>query len=244
MKGIIIIALLGLISSTYAVEKNQCGLTDDRVPSNELPVGRMLKKTDSSSGCTGTLISKSCVVSAGHCKDYAAVIEFNTEPSLDKVIVHPGPESVYFKNDVIDSQSFGTGLDWMVYRTKPNAITGKFAGDIQGTYEYSFEVPKIPLELAITGYGQDDEPSRNYAQQIGHGELMPDGRSRIRHNIDTLGGNSGAAIVERETSKIIGIHTHGGCLYGTNIGTMLAARERFQKAIDNCIQMEKDDLNR
>ncbi|MCK5884062.1 MAG: trypsin-like serine protease [Bacteriovoracaceae bacterium] len=248
MKGIIALGLVGLLSSTFAVEKTQCGSTDDRVLSYDRPIGRMLKKTDAFGGCTGTMISKTCVLSAGHCKDYAEVIEFNTEASVDGVIVHPGPESVYFKKDIVGHQKFGAGYDWMVFRVHPNKITGKFAGDAQGTYELSFKVPTVPLDLVLIGYGRDIEPDKNFAQQVGHGELITAKRTVIGHNIDTQGGTSGSVIVERISNKVIGIHTDGGCRVtgneGTNIGTMLATQKRFRKAIESCLQMEKDDLSK
>lgn len=243
MKGILTLGLLGLLSSTYAVEKSQCGPTNDRVLSYDLAIGRMLQTTDASAGCTGTMISKTCVVSAGHCQPYSNVIEFNTEASVGGKIVHPGPESIYFRNDVIDYQNGGAGNDWLVYRVKPNAITGEYAGDVQGTYQFTYEMPAAPLDLVITGYGRDRRPEHNFAQQIGYGELISASGTTLGHKVDTEGGNSGSVIVERTSNSIIGIHTHGGCGYGTNKGTMLAAHKRFQEAIESCLRMEKDDLN-
>lgn len=243
IKGIITLGLLGLVSSTYAIEKSQCGPTDDRILSKDMAIGRMLKTTDASAGCTGTMISKTCVVSAGHCHAYSNVIEFNTEPSVAGNIVHPGSESVYFRDEVIDYQNGGTGNDWMVYRVQPNSITGEYAGDVQGTYEFTYEVPAAPLDLVITGYGRDRRPEHNFAQQVGYGELVSTYGTTLAHKVDTQGGNSGSTIVERGSNKIIGIHTHGGCGYGTNKGTMLSAHKRFQQAIERCLQMEEDDLN-
>lgn len=244
VKKIIALSLIGLLSSTYAVEKTQCGMTDERVLSYDLPIGRMLKKKNSSGGCTGTLISKSCIVSAGHCNEHANVIEFNTEASVGGKIVHPGLESIYFKSSIIDYQNVGAGYDWMVFRVHPNQITGEYAGDVQGTYEFSFQKPVAPLDLVITGYGRDKESDRNLAQQVGHGELIATSRTRIEHNVDTQGGNSGAVIVAKESNKIIGIHTHGGCsAYGgnntSNKGTMLAGQKKFQEAIKNCLLMDE-----
>lgn len=244
MKVIIAIGLIGILSSTYAIEKTQCGPTNDRVLSFDRPIGRMLKATDASSGCTGTLISKTCVVSAGHCKKNTYVIEFNTVPSVRGRIIHPGPKNIYFSDEIIDFKKGFTGNDWLVYRVKPNAITGEYAGDVQGTYELSYEMPVVPIDLVITGYGKDDRPEHNFAQQVGYGELTEIVGTALKYQVDTRGGNSGSVVVERSTNKIIGIHTTGGCSKGSNKGTMLASHERFQKAIETCLQQEKEDLNK
>ena len=248
MKAIIALGLIGLLSQAYAIEKSQCGPTDERVLSYDPSVGRMLKTTNADAGCTGTLISRTCMVSAGHCKDYANLVEFNTRASILWIIIHPGPENIYFKNDIIDFENSGEGNDWMVFRVRPNRVTGELAGDLQGSYNFSFEMPEVPLDLVITGYGRSEERKANFAQQVGYGELRTAEGTILGHNIDTEAGNSGAAIVERISNTLIGVHTHGGCGISssegsrTNKGTMLATRKKFQEAIENCLKMERDEL--
>ncbi len=243
IKRIITLGLIALVGQAQAIEKSQCGPTNDRVLSKDMAIGRMLQTADADAGCTGTLISKTCMVSAGHCSAYSSVVEFNTDPSINGKIVHPEAESVYYRDEIIDYQNGGTGNDWMVFRVQPNAVTGDYAGDVQGTYGYTYEVPAAPLDLVITGYGYDRRPEHNFAQQVGYGQLVDAFGTTLAHKVDTEGGNSGSSIVERGSNLIIGIHTHGGCGYSTNKGTMLATHKRFQQAIERCLQEEADDLN-
>ena len=65
--------------SGYAMDKTICGVNDDRIPSTDSPIGRLLDSRTGTGGCTLTMISKSCAISAGHCKRVIKVAEFNTQ---------------------------------------------------------------------------------------------------------------------------------------------------------------------
>lgn len=231
-----------LSCSVFAGERSQCGSTDERVLSYEKPFARMLKDTTSPAGCTGTMISKSCVVSAGHCYSSANIYEFNTVASINGSIVHPESQDIYTLSQVIGYRNGGQGNDWFVGKLNKNPETGLYPGEAQGFLEVSYEVPAAPLDITIIGYGRDRRSDRNFAQQIASNELVRIDGNILSHNIDTQGGNSGSSIIERSSNKIIGIHTHGGCSsynnYGANKGTMLAKHAEFKAAIEKCLSSE------
>lgn len=75
--------------------------------------------------------------------------------------------------------------------------------------------------------------------KIGAGAVTSVQGSRIFYNtIDTLGGSSGAGILDAKTGNLVGIHTNGGCKeegganYGVNIGALIAASPTVQKFVD------------
>ena len=74
--GSFILALL-LTTGVNAAEKSICG-TDDRVPSSLPKIGRLLGKMSDPGGCTVTMISKTCAISAGHCDSTFGIAQFAT----------------------------------------------------------------------------------------------------------------------------------------------------------------------
>lgn len=225
-------------------EKSICGTTDERDFSENPRVARIRQQT-APAGCTLTMISSSCAVTAGHCRSTFGIAEFNTERSVDGRITPSAPEDTY----PIDAASAvwvdrGVGQDWAVVRVLPNEITGAYPGDVQGTYDYSFEMPEVGDIIRITGYGTARGADRNFAQQTHTGEISMMSGTAIRHVADTTGGNSGSSIMHESTQTIIGIHTHGGCHArgGANAGTLLPGNDAFQEAIRSCIQWEQDNL--
>ena len=79
-----------------------CG-KDDRVPSQVKTVARMMKRAGGTDGgCTGTLISKSCMISAGHCEDYLKIAQFDVPMSSSNGAVnHPSIENQYDVEQVV-----------------------------------------------------------------------------------------------------------------------------------------------
>lgn len=223
-------------------QKSQCGATDEREISSDPAIGRMMQSLDGISGCTGTLISKYCMVSAGHCTNYARFVEFNTPLSHLGKIQHSLPEDIYKLDQIIDYQRAGAGNDWIVFTIKKNEVTGAIPGIKQGHYSVSFEVPAAPLDITITGYGADRRPDRNFAQQSAQGIVTKAENTTIEHQIDTQGGNSGSSIIEMGSRQVIGVHTHGGCSTyaneGGNLGTMLANHPEFKEAVKKCLALE------
>ncbi len=254
-----LVALLTIANLTaFAGNKTICGPSDDRILSTNTKIGRLLDSRTGDGGCTVTMISKSCGVSAGHCKSVLKVAEFNTSESINGNIQHPAAKDVYDIDQAsIAYKNGGPGNDWSVFKVLPNNETSLYAGDVQGSYEVAFETPEIGDILRITGYGLDSEPTKNLAQQTHTGALQSTGTttrntddedswngrpySTLTHTVDTMGGNSGSTIIRESDEKIIGIHTHGGCSSwgGANQGTLIAKHPELTQAIKSCLDSDK-----
>ncbi|MAE75160.1 MAG: hypothetical protein CL675_13790 [Bdellovibrionaceae bacterium] len=223
-----------------------CGPTDERRPSNMKPFARMVRSTTGTAGCTATMIGPTCMVSAGHCTSTLAVAQFNVPGESDQGPRYSKPEDQYPLVEILDSQNGGQGRDWAVFRVNRNPITNKFPGELQGMVGLSIEAPGPGTQIAIVGYGSDDERSRNFTQQADTGEIVRVDGPTLRYVIDTMPGNSGSSVLDRATNKIIGIHTHGGCSRsgGSNAGTALAHVPRFQEAVQACLSQDIQLWNR
>ncbi|MBT7609168.1 MAG: trypsin-like serine protease [Bacteriovoracaceae bacterium] len=247
-KSLIILVAIGWLSVGLASnEKTICGQQDDRVPSFNPKIARVLK-IGAPAGCTLTMIGRTCAISAGHCISTFEAAEFNTPLSSGGTIQHPPKEDIYMVDkSTLVYKNGGMGNDYAVLRLKANAITGKLAGDLQGHYDVSFNMPETGDMVRITGYGADRaDRERNFAQQTHNGPIERLSRSSavMNHRADTMGGNSGSSIIHENTGKIIAIHTHGGCSRrgGANGSTLLAAHKKAQAAIKACLQWENDNL--
>lgn len=239
-------ALLILISfNLFANEKTICGDTDDRTLSNETEIGRA-SKLDKEAGCTVTLISENCIVTAGHCLPALEKISFNVPESVEG---SPSPailEDVY----LIDKKSIkfkanGEGDDWAVAKVLRNKITNRFPGNVQGHLDVRLNRSvKKGLRVRVTGYGADSkDPNRHFAQQTHTGTIRKLGGffgagSRLGYDVDTMGGNSGSAVVLEDSKEIIGVHSHGTCnVWGPyNEGTLISKNREFKKAIQACLR--------
>lgn len=152
-----------------------CGPTDDRLPSDDPRVGRVVPI-----GCTVWLIndSNNCLITAGHCADGALnVVEFNV-PLSDGGggLQHPGPEDQYAVD--FNSKQFingGIGDDWGYFGCFNNTETGLPAGVVQGDFFVLAETPPANKgqNIRITGYGTDSSPPEwNQIQQTHVGPYL------------------------------------------------------------------------
>jgi V8-like Glu-specific endopeptidase len=245
-KSLILLVALGWLTIGYAnSEKTICGQQDDRIPSFNPKVARVLE-IGAPAGCTMTMIGRSCAISAGHCMATFEAAEFNTPLSSNGRIQHPAKEDIYMvdKSSIVSKNS-GVGNDYAVLRLKANSITGNLPGDLQGHYNVSFVLPKAGDMVRISGYGADrNDNDRNFAQQTHSGPIENLTRSIMYHRADTMGGSSGSSIIHENTGKIIAIHTHGGCSSrgGANGSTLLATHKAAKAAILKCLKWEKDNL--
>ena len=210
-----------------------CGTTDDRIPSQDPRVGRLLS-VDLSGGCTGWLLETGLIVTAGHCitQDSYGVLQFNVPESLsDGTIQHPSPEYQYSANQqTIVYEDGNVGDDWAVFQVYNNSVTDLTPLQAQGE---SFEVIQdiSPSILRVTGYGVSgpspyfgNPPPRNsysQTQQTDDGSNVGSSGSIIRHRADTQPASSGSPIIDESSGSAIGVHTHGGCTAtgGFNRGT-------------------------
>jgi V8-like Glu-specific endopeptidase len=253
MRITLVTMILGLASTAIAGTKDLptkstaietiCGDEDNRVITEKPFAARMLKSKTGTAPCSATLLGNSCMVSAGHCSAYLFVAEFNTPVSVNSAIVHSKPEDQY----IIDQSTKkvvngGMGNDWAVFKVLPNELTGLTAEESQGGFvEVSFEEAVEESEIMIAGYGTDTESNTNFAQQTSYGYLKSNGSidSALNYNSDTTGGNSGSGVIDNETQKLIGVHTHGGCSRSSsssNTGTALAFSPKFLQALKDCLE--------
>ena len=249
MKTTILVFLFFLTTNLLATTKTICGDEDNRIFSYDQKVGKLLKDIQKKQGCTATMISKSCAISAGHCYNYFKFMEFNV-PHLDsngdfpekdeENIYQVNQDSIVYKNEKNE--------DWGVFSLLPNSKTKLYPGTVQGKYDISlYNRPVISEQVRITGYGVvQGNRERSRFQQMHSGELTKiiqtwDQR-RLQYRVDTTGGNSGSAIFSISQNAIIGIHTNAGCNYrdeSSNFGTMIYDNRKLATAIRNCLMAEK-----
>lgn len=246
MKAIII--LLFISTQLHAIDKTICGSTDDRVLSNEPEVGRASKRS-ANIGCTATMISNSCAVSAGHCTKSLEKLSFNVPISIATIPQRSITADIYYQDKkFLKSETNGEGDDWAVFKLKKNIVTGLYPGEAQGFLKVRLNksVKKGQL-VRLTGFGADkSDGSGNFSQQTHNGVIKKVGgflaaKSRLGYEVDTMGGNSGSSIVLESTNEIIGVHAHGSC--GTwasyNEGTLISKHLKFKQAIKDCLALEK-----
>lgn len=246
---IFIIGIFLTFSVAQSAEKKSiCGV-DDRVPSRDMKVARLVK-SQGSGGCTATMIGRTCAITAGHCKSVMVLAEFNTPMSQNGKAQGSQPEDTYeIDQSSIFYKNGGMGQDYAVFKVRPNSITGQYPGDVQGHYNVSFAIPKEGDILRITGHGVDySDPDRHLAQQTHTGTMSRKSRwgsqSTLNYRVDTMGGNSGSSVIMEATNEIIGIHTHGGCSTSSsdtssaNAGTSIGAIKVLRDAIEQCLRDE------
>ncbi len=221
-----------------------CFGVDDRTPSNDPRVGRVLPVT-----CSVWLFSDAnrCFLTAGHCgaPGNIDVVEFNVPLSTSGgALQHPGPEDQYPVDDSsVIRQSAGTSQDWGYFGCFPNSNTGLTPFEAQGE---AFDLIPPPVSagqtLRVTGYGSTDSSvplEWHFAEKTHTGPLVSAG-DLITYQVDTTGGNSGSPVFIDGTNLAIGIHTHGGCHAGggQNQGTGSTAgplQDAFASPLGVCI---------
>jgi V8-like Glu-specific endopeptidase len=244
MKALIVATMAAIIfaPSAFSQTKSLCG-GDDRTYSYDEKIGRIVESLDNKRGCTATMISSDCAITAGHCVEIMNYIQFNVpHPQGDDVVTVSAPEDTFTPNKkTIQFVDKGWGKDWAVFKVNPNAVTGKLPGDIYGYYPVTFNKPKKRSMLRITGYGsmRGNERESNL-QRTATGKLkgfsVLFGKS-FTYKVDTEPGNSGSVVIDENTKSIIGIHTSGGCMEtgGENRGTIIYKNKELISAIKSCL---------
>ncbi len=261
----VLFLVLGIISS-QSVMADICGKVDDRAPSNDLRVARLVQGGQTK-GCTATLVSNNCIVTMGTCveKDFA---EFNVPASIAGVPQSSKAEDTYRVDpSFLKLESDGIGSQWGVMKLSPNIITGKSAGEVQGFFKISKKSRNNdPIKVIQYAYALPDAPyvkydgvsvnphadSIHFSQQVAYGKLVKAGifliPQIIEHSADTSYGAGGAPVIDVKTDELVGITTHGGCgarytnpigARYTNSGTSAWGSRKFRKAILSCIQSDK-----
>ncbi|MFC0342572.1 trypsin-like serine peptidase [Paracoccus niistensis] len=226
-----------------------CGPEDDRQPSSDRRIGRIIPV-----GCTGWIGEGNKLLTAGHCVDPnnpsdMDLIEFNVPDSTAAgVIKYADPKDQYkIKTETIVYQDDGDGEegnDWAVFEVEKNTETDRLPLEAQGGFfRLSNALPRGAVR--ITGFGLDSTPrSRNQTQQTHNSESISVISSQendvvVSYIADTRPGNSGSPIISLpdeggQSDTAFGIHTNGGCdeKKGTgNLGTGFQNNELWKAAV-------------
>jgi len=207
-----------------AIPHNTCGPTDDRVPSNDPRVARLLPV-----GCTGWLIRDAnfCLLSAGHCATTGMqVIQFNVPLSnANGSLNHPPPEHQYAVDPASVQKSIPPiviGNDWAYFGGFQNSTTNATPYESQGdAFILTTTTPVATGQtLRKTGYGTTSSPisgTWNQAQKTLDGPITAVTGTQLTYAIDSSGGDSGSPMLD--SGIAIAIHTNGGCpTFGYNSG--------------------------
>jgi V8-like Glu-specific endopeptidase len=228
-------------STKKALKSNLVIGQDERQPSFDSKIGRMQRTNKGSNYCTGTMISKSCILTAGHCNIVARTIHFNIpfqdgrKGKASKEDIFPvATNSRFYKND-------GPGRDWGVFRAKPNRFTKLYPGEKFGFYTPTFKKPYIGQKIKITGFGQSDNKYSHY-QQSSTGEIHNINVENehpfyIEHDVDTSSASSGSILFDTE-NNLIGMHTHSHLGKTINVATSIYGNSELMHAIKECIDSE------
>lgn len=210
-----------LIDTDLGVPRDSCGPSDDRVPSNDPRVARLLPI-----GCTAWLIHdvNKCFLTAGHCAagDGASmdVVEFNVPLSTSTgSLLHPPPADQYAV-DLVSLQRTTTtiaiGNDWCYFGVFDNSTTGMTAFESQGSAFHLVTTPPVAAGQTIrkTGFGTTDPPvpnQWNQAQKTLAGPFGSIDGTKLHYAIDSSGGDSGSPVFNESDNVAFAIHTNGGC---------------------------------
>ena len=248
---------VGEVPAAGPVPETICGTTDDRTPSADPRVGRIVPV-----GCTGWIIANGAHLTAGHCTGATMqTLQFNVPPSMANGAIQNPPAadqypinaaSVVFVNN-------GVGDDWAVFRTNRSAAFGanRLPVEAQNAF-YRVSRDENPATIRIAGYGVDGpgpgagcpagmtcdfgntgpRDASNQTQQTHVGASLGEtitgpNNARWNYSVDTQPANSGSPLQEEGTTTTIGIHTSGGCTAtaGTNSGTSFE-HQGLQNAIN------------
>ena len=257
-------ALLGLlavfaVTNISASNKTICGATDDRVYVSDNTKVLRISAKGKNMGCTATMISPSCAITAGHCKAALYKGEVNPPRSTRRGAQRSTKKELTYLVDqdsikyLYDGWSDLNGKDWAVFKFKKNEKTGKLPGENGNFYQVDFNRPaQEGDDIRIYGFGIDrNDRNLNGVLQVhdsfitGLAENDLGELAILRHTIDTMGGNSGSSILRKSSEfpheeKIIGIHTNGGCYSsgGANEGTAIYGKPDLIEAIKTCLAFE------
>lgn len=211
-----------------------CGPDDDREPSSDPRVGRIIPV-----GCTGWIGENNKLLTAGHCVDPnnpsdMDLLEFNVpESTAAGVIKYAAPQDQYkIRTETIVFQDDGDGeegKDWAVFEVERNTETDRLPSEAQGGF-FLLSNAAPQGAVRITGFGLDSTPrSRNQTQQTHNADSInvveaEENDVVVSYMADTRPGNSGSPIISvkegGQGDTAYGIHTNGGCDPDNNKGNL------------------------
>jgi len=204
--------------------------------------------------CTGTLIDDDLFLTAGHCLDPSNTgtwklphekggIELRPAELAREFVVQfryevpaqpdtPSPQST---ESVLRLEEYRLqGLDYAILRLSNHP------GLQNGTTRISPRDLRPDSRIAILQH-----PAAA-PMKVGAGTIARLQGSMLTYDtIDTLGGSSGAGILDAETGKLVGVHTNGGCTEsagGENSGVTIRALTAVSPTLQRLVDGSKDFL--
>ncbi|HET7543417.1 MAG TPA: trypsin-like peptidase domain-containing protein [Polyangiaceae bacterium] len=209
--------------------------------------------------CSGTLIDDDLFLTAGHCLDSDDSGAWQLPREKAGIPLSPAQLAreftVEFRREVAaDSHAVGKGDTVEVLRLEEYRL--------QGVDYAILRLSDHPgLRNGVTRISPSDaRPGSTIAilqhpaalpMKVGAGPVAHVQDSKIFYDaIDTLGGSSGAGILEASTGKLVGIHTNGGCTrsgdgenFGVTIAALIAASPMIRDRVDRSRDLLVGDWN-
>ena len=216
-----------LQTADQPLRASPCG-TDDRRPSSDIRVGRLMPRL-----CTAWPVRGGLFLTAGHCIDSSNTrkLQFRVPLSLPNGTIHNPLVKHQFPISSIHARHTGEGNDWAIFAVHPDDLN-RLPHQIYGSIKIARHVPDNAA-LTIPSYGYDDDPpgiggganrhSNTLQEAVGQLRDYDTNAALIRHDVDTTTHSSGAPILLPDGRTAIGIHTHGthdaDCSGSPNSGT-------------------------
>jgi len=145
------------------------------------------------------LTNHHCVASAAEARDAVAVFNYDAETPLGEL--EPYPCETFLGSD--------DALDFALLRC--DAVDGVRPGDRHGVASLSGAVPEPGASVYMIHQNCDwvTKPECDHTKKYSPGTVLAVRGSRLLHTCDGLGGSSGAAVFDRMTHRVIGLH-HAG----------------------------------
>lgn len=204
--------------------------------------------------CSGTLIDEDLFLTAGHCLDTEDTGTWRLPREKAGLALQPeqlarefevqfrheivAEPSASVEEDVVEVQRLEEhrqgGLDYAILRLSDHP------GQRNGVARISPSNAQVGATIAILQH-----PAAA-PMKIGAGPVARVDGSKIAYNaVDTLGGSSGAGILDVSSGKLVGVHTNGGCTAsgdGENSGVTIAALAAASPLVQGRIDRSRDFL--
>lgn len=203
--------------------------------------------------CSGTLIADDLFLTAGHCLDPADSGSWRLPREKDGLELRPAelarqftvqfrfearalPDAPSYVNDaeVLRLEEYrNEGVDYAILRLNGHP------GSLNRVARISAFDAKAGSSIAILQH-----PGAEW-MKVGAGPVTRVvGRNITYDTIDTLGGSSGAGLLDAITGKLVGIHTNGGCRSsgGENYGVTIRALTLASPIVQGLVDRSRDFL--
>jgi len=201
--------------------------------------------------CSGTLIDEDLFLTAGHCLDGNDTPAWRLPREKGGIILQPAQLArefvVQFQQELTAEPAAPPGDTVEVLRLEEYR-----GGDLDYAILRLSDRPGVRNGVARIS-PNDAEAGSTIAilqhpgaqpMKVGAGPVARVEGSKIAYDsIDTLGGSSGAGILDVRTGKLVGIHTNGGCSSsggGENFGVTIAALTSVSRMLSGLVDRSRD----